>query len=61
VLGDVRIGNGAIIGANAVVTRDIPAGATVVGANRIVPTTQTQLAADANGVVTQFPLASSRR
>jgi thymidylate kinase len=61
VLGDVRIGNGAIIGANAVVTRDIPPGATVVGANRIVPTTQTQLAVEGGSVVTQFPLASRRR
>ena len=61
VLGDVRIGNGAIIGANAVVTRDIPPGATVVGANRIVPTTQAQVATAAGGVVTQFPLASRRR
>jgi thymidylate kinase len=61
VLGDVRIGNGAIIGANAVVTRDIPPGATVVGANRIVPTTQTQLATEGGNVVAQFPLASRRR
>jgi serine O-acetyltransferase len=37
VLGDVRIGNGVVIGANAVVTRDIPEGTTVVGVNRIVP------------------------
>jgi serine acetyltransferase len=36
VLGNVRIGRGAVIGANAVVTRDVPAGATVVGANRIL-------------------------
>jgi serine acetyltransferase len=36
VLGSIRVGRGAIIGANAVVTRDVPAGATVVGANRIV-------------------------
>jgi thymidylate kinase len=36
VLGDVRIGDGVTIGANAVVTRDVPSGATVVGANRIV-------------------------
>lgn len=57
VLGDVRIGNGAIIGANAVVTRDIPPGATVVGANRIVPTPQVHGAVN---VVTQFP-ASVRR
>jgi serine O-acetyltransferase len=32
VIGPVRIGAGATIGANAVVTRDVPAGATVVGA-----------------------------
>lgn len=38
VLGNVRIGHHAVIGANAVVTRDVPAGATVVGANRIVKT-----------------------
>lgn len=37
VLGGVRIGRGATVGANAVVTRDVPAGAVVVGANRILP------------------------
>lgn len=40
VLGDVRIGDGVTIGANAIVTRDIPAGVTVVGANRIVEAPQ---------------------
>jgi len=36
VLGAIRIGRDATIGANAVVNRDVPPGATVVGANRIV-------------------------
>ena len=36
ILGGVRIGRGATVGANAVVTRDVPAGATVVGANRLL-------------------------
>lgn len=36
VLGAVRIGRNAVVGANAVVTRDVPAGATVVGFNRIL-------------------------
>lgn len=63
VLGDVRIGNGAIIGANAVVTRDIPPGATVVGANRIVPTTHpgAVISTGEGSVVTPFPVASRRR
>jgi serine O-acetyltransferase len=37
ILGGIRIGKGATVGANAVVTRDVPAGAVVVGANRILP------------------------
>jgi serine O-acetyltransferase len=37
ILGAVRIGRGATVGANAVITRDVPAGATVVGANRLLP------------------------
>lgn len=36
IIGPIRIGDDAIIGANAVITKDIPGGATVVGANRIV-------------------------
>ena len=31
ILGGIRIGEGAIVGAGAVVTRDVPAGATVAG------------------------------
>lgn len=36
VVGDVHIGDGVIVGANAVVTKDIPEGKTVVGANRVL-------------------------
>ena len=36
ILGPVRIGRGATVGANAVVTRDVPSHCTVVGVNRIV-------------------------
>jgi serine O-acetyltransferase len=36
VLGRVRIGRGATIGPNAVVTRDVPSHCTVVGANQIL-------------------------
>jgi serine O-acetyltransferase len=36
ILGGVRIGRGATVGANAVVTRDVPPGAIVVGSNRLL-------------------------
>jgi serine O-acetyltransferase len=36
ILGPVTIGDDAKVGANAVVTKDVPAGTTVVGANRIL-------------------------
>ena len=36
IIGEVRIGRGATVGANAVVTRDVPSHCTVVGANRIL-------------------------
>jgi serine O-acetyltransferase len=60
VLGDVRIGRGAVIGANAVVTRDIPAGATVVGANRIIATERPPLVATHDAAIARFPVGASR-
>jgi serine O-acetyltransferase len=36
VLGGVRVGRHSIIGANAVVTRDVPPGSTVIGINEII-------------------------
>ena len=36
VIGGVHVGRGCIIGANAVVSRDIPPGSTVIGINEII-------------------------
>jgi serine O-acetyltransferase len=36
IIGDITIGRNCIIGANAVVTKDIPDNCTVVGANKII-------------------------
>ena len=36
IIGPVKIGDDVTIGANAVVTKDIPDGATVIGCNRIL-------------------------
>ena len=60
VLGDVRIGHGVVIGANAVVTRDIPPGVTVVGVNRIVATPRPHTADSGDASITEFPLGVQR-
>lgn len=55
IAGALRIGRGATVGANAVVTRDVPSHCTVVGANRILgvepPAVAAQRLADHEAVV----------
>jgi serine O-acetyltransferase len=60
VLGDVHIGDGVTIGANAIVTQDIPPGVTVVGANRIVNVPAGSTATPAARSVTPFPVGAQR-
>jgi len=50
VLGPVRIGRSATVGANAVVTRDVPSHCTVVGANRILGIEEPAVAAGRRNV-----------
>ncbi len=53
VLGGIRIGRGAIIGANAVVTKDVPPGVTVVGANRVLQGRNSAPARNLDGAVVE--------
>ena len=46
ILGGVCIGRGATVGANAVVTKDVPAAGVVVGANRLLPGRRSPYALD---------------
>jgi serine O-acetyltransferase len=36
VLGDIRVGDDCLVGASAIVTKEVPAGSTVVGTNKII-------------------------
>jgi len=61
VLGDVRVADRAVIAANAVVTRDVPPGSTVVGVNRLVAGRVSLTARrSADGSVAQFPVSAQR-
>ncbi len=42
VLGDVEVGERAVVGAASVVTRDVPAGATIVGVNKLLDAEQAE-------------------
>lgn len=60
VLGDVRIGERAVIGANAVITKDVAPGVTVVGTNRVVATAAGQSARERTRIA-ELPVVQLRR
>lgn len=60
ILGDVRVGERAVIGANAVITKDVAPGVTVVGTNRVVATPNGATVRD-RARVSALPLAHLRR
>lgn len=53
VLGNVRVGRGAVIGANAVITRDVPSYCTVVSANRILSGQSNLSGSEAMGLIAE--------